>query len=198
MIRQEKIVQDNLDQQEREQRMTKSQKSPEEKGNLPLDSIAEREKAIQDRLDERMKALPEDYCIRENPFIANVIASKANVARLSNRQVLDTSRGHEMLKRNVASRKIEIDGLKKFAKGFKLDTPVPADILPFLGKGAATQAPATLSAPSPSPSCHSFMEQLCKAEYRHWTVRKSGSRPLRSDTLHARFLSLDTRGSVKL
>ena len=42
------------------------------------------------------------------------------------------------------------------------------------------------------------MEQLCQAEHRHWTVRKSGSRPLWSDTLHARFLSLDTKGSVKL
>ena len=180
--------------------MTKSQKCPEEKGNLPLDSIAEREKAPQDRLDERMEALPEDYRIRENPFIANVIASKANAAGLSNRQVLDTSRGHEVLKRNVASRKIEIVGLKKFAKGFKLNTSTPADILLFLGKGTATQAPATLSAPSPSPSpsCHSFIKQLCKAEYRHWTVRKSGSRPLWSDTLYARFLSLDTKGSVKL
>ncbi|KAK3170161.1 hypothetical protein OEA41_009547 [Lepraria neglecta] len=195
-IRQEKIVQDNLDQQEREQRMTKSQKSPEEKGDLPLNSIAGREKATQDRLDERMKALPEAHRIRETPFITNVIASKANAAGLSNRQVLDTSRGNEMLKRNAASRKIEIDGLKKFAKGFKLNTLVPADILLFLGKGTATQAPATLSAPS--PSCHFFMEQLCKAEYRHWTVRKSGSRPLWSDTLHARFLSLDTKGSVKL
>ena len=195
-IRQEKIVQDNLDQQEREQRMTKSQKSPEEKGNLPLDSIAEREKATQDRLDERMKALPEAHRIRENPYITNVIASKANAAGLSNRQVLDTSRGHEMLKRNAASRKIEIDGLKKFAKGFKLNTLVPADILLFLGKGTATQAPATLSAPS--PSCHFFMEQLCKAEYRQWTVPKSGSRPLWSDTLRARFLSLHTKGSMKL
>ena len=138
----------------------------------------------------------EDYRIRENSFIANVIASKANAAGLSNRQVLDTSGRHEMLKRYVASRKIGIDGLKKFAKGFKLNTPVPADVLPFLGKVTATQAPATVSAPS--PSCHSFMEQLCQAEHRHWTVRKSGSRPLWSDTLHARFLSLDTKESVKL
>ena len=96
---------------------------------MPLNSTAEREKATQDRLDEPMKALPEDDRIRENPFIANVIASKANAAGLSIRQVLDISREHEMLKRNVASRKIEIDALKKFAKYIKLNTPVPADIL---------------------------------------------------------------------
>lgn len=128
---------------------------------MPLNSTAEREKATQDRLDEPMKALPEDDRIRENPFIANVIASKANAAGLSIRQVLDISREHEMLERNLASRKIEIDGLKKFAKYIKLNTPCTSGY---------TQAPATLSAPS--PSCHSFMEQLCKAEHRHWTVRK--------------------------